>query len=178
METEAYLADDPACHGYKRETPRNRSMFGSPGHAYIYFIYGNHWCFNAVCRPAGVAEAVLVRAIEPVFGLEWMQANRAVARARDLTNGPAKFCAALNIDRALDAVNLCDRGSRIFIAKNPGRDRLVDSPGRIVTTTRIGITQAAGWPLRFYLKESAYVSRRAPVPERAVRLRRHAETRS
>jgi DNA-3-methyladenine glycosylase len=160
VETEAYLANDPSCHGYKRETPRNRAMYGPPGRAYVYFIYGNHWCFNAVCRPAGVAEAVLVRAIEPVLGLEWMQSNRRVASAVSLTNGPAKFCAALKIDRSLDGVNLCDRESPVFIAENPERKRLLEALGPVTTTTRVGITKAADWPLRFYLAGSRYVSRR------------------
>jgi DNA-3-methyladenine glycosylase len=166
VETEAYLANDPACHGYKRETPRNRAMYGPPGRAYIYFIYGNHWCFNAVCRPAGTAEAVLVRAIEPSFGAAWMQANRRVAAAPELTNGPAKFCAALQIDRNLDAVNLCDSASPVFIAANPQRKDVLTRSGPIVTTTRVGITQAADWPLRFYLAGSVFVSRRAPPSPR------------
>jgi len=160
VETEAYLADDPACHGYKRETPRNRAMYGAPGRAYVYFIYGNHWCFNAVCRPPGVAEAVLVRAIEPAFGLDWMQANRRVSKAHELTNGPAKFCSALQIDRKLDAADLCSLNSPVFIAENPERDKLVDARGPITTTTRIGITKAAELPLRFYLEKSRFVSRR------------------
>lgn len=159
VETEAYLAHDPSSHGYKRETPRTRVMYGPPGRAYVYFIYGNHWCFNAVCREAGVAEAVLVRALEPVVGLEWMRKNRRVASDVDLTNGPGKFCAALKIDRSLDAVNLCDRESPIFIAENPGRKRLLEALGPVTTTTRIGITKAADWPLRFYLGGSRYVSR-------------------
>jgi len=160
VETEAYLAHDPSCHGYKRETPRNRAMYGPPGRAYVYFIYGNHWCFNAVCRPTGVAEAVLVRAIEPVAGLDWMKSNRRVTSVLNLTNGPAKFCAALKIDRSLDAVNLCDRGSPVFIAENPQREQLVKTLGPLTTTTRVGITKAADWPLRFYLGGSRYVSRR------------------
>ena len=160
VETEAYLAHDPSCHGYKRETARNRAMYGAPGRAYVYFIYGNHWCFNAVCRPAGVAEAVLVRAIEPGFGVEWMQGNRRVFSAHGLTNGPAKFCAALQIDRTLDSANLCDRESPVFIARNPAREQLLDTLGPITTTTRIGLSKAADWPLRFYLGGSRYVSRR------------------
>ena len=159
VETEAYLANDPASHGYKRETPRNRAMYGPPGRAYVYFIYGNHWCFNAVCRPAGVAEAVLVRAIEPAFGLEWMRSNRPVTNAVHLTNGPAKFCAALKIDRNLDAADLCDRDSNVFIAQNPEHRELVQRLGPITTTTRIGITKAADWPLRFHLAGSRHVSR-------------------
>ena len=161
VETEAYLAHDPSCHAYKRETPRTRAMYGPPGRAYVYFIYGNHWCFNAVCRPTSVAEAVLVRAIEPVVGLEWMRKNRRVASDVELTNGPAKFCTALQIDRSLDAVNLCDRTSPIFIAENPERKRLLNVMGPITTTTRIGLTKAADWPLRFYLGGSRYVSRRS-----------------
>jgi DNA-3-methyladenine glycosylase len=160
VETEAYLVNDPACHGYKRETPRNRAMYGPPGHAYVYFIYGNHWCFNAVCRPKGVAEAVLVRAIEPTLGVEWMQRQRAVRKPADLTNGPAKFCAALDIDRALDHADLCSLDSPVFIAENAARTKLLRKLGPVVTTTRIGITQAADWSLRFYLEGSTFVSRR------------------
>jgi len=165
VETEAYLANDPACHGYKRETPRNRAMYGPPGRAYVYFIYGNHWCFNAVCSPVGVAEAVLVRAIEPVFGLGWMQKNRRIASPHHLTNGPAKFCAALKIDRRLDTADLCGRHSPVFIAQNPEREQLLTALGPVTTTTRVGITKAADWPLRFYLGGSRYVSRRS---ERAI----------
>jgi len=161
VETEAYLVHDPSSHGYKRETPRTRVMYGPPGRAYVYFIYGNHWCFNAVCRPAGMAEAVLVRALEPVLGLDWMRSNRRVAEAVNLTNGPGKFCAAMKIDQSLDAVNLCEVSSPVFIAENPERKRLLKVLGPITTTTRIGITKAADWPLRFYLDGSRYVSRRS-----------------
>jgi len=160
VETEAYLVNDPACHGYKRESPRNRAMYGPPGHAYVYFIYGNHWCFNAVCRPRGVAEAVLVRAIEPGLGVEWMQRQRTVHKPADLTNGPAKFCEALDIDRAMDHADLCSLDSPVFIAENTERTKLLRKFGPVVTTTRIGITQAADWPLRFYLQGSAFISRR------------------
>ena len=161
VETEAYLAHDPASHGFKRETVRNRAMYGPPGHAYVYFIYGNHWCFNAVCRPAGVAEAVLVRAIEPLFGLRWMQEQRPVANPLHLTNGPAKFCAALAIDRSFDATDLCDETSPVFVAANPDQRQQLKASGPLVTTTRVGITKAADWPLRFYLDASRFVSRRA-----------------
>ena len=161
VETEAYLSDDPACHAYKRQTPRNRAMWGKPGHAYVYLIYGYHFCFNAVCQPNGVAEAVLVRAIEPTFGRQIMQRHRPVLRERDLTNGPAKFCAAMQIDRTLDAIDICDPASPLFIAQNPQRDTFVKQCKPLVTTTRIGITQAADWPLRFYLDGSKFVSKRA-----------------
>src|SRR5437764_2901324 len=108
VETEAYLSDDPACHGAPGPTPRNRVMFGPPGHGYVYLIYGYHFCVNAVCRPAGVAEAVLVRAIEPMFGEAFMRHQRPVSKLRELTNGPAKLCEALGIDRGLDGIDLCD----------------------------------------------------------------------
>ncbi len=160
VETEAYLSNDPACHGAPGPTPRNKVMFGSPGHGYVYLIYGYHFCVNAVCRPAGVAEAVLIRAIEPAFGEDFMRHERPVAPHKDLTNGPAKLCEALGIDRGLDGVDICDQTSTLFIAENPNAQKVRRSKGPVVTTTRIGITKAAALPLRFYLEGSAFVSRR------------------
>lgn len=160
VETEAYLANDPACHGFRGKTSRNAAMFGPAGRAYVYFIYGNHWCFNAVCHREGVAEAVLIRAIAVEFGIEWMQARRPVGNLRELTNGPAKLCAALDIDRNLDGVSLCETDSMVFIARNPKRARDVAILGPVMATARIGITQAAEWPLRFCLAASEFVSRR------------------
>ena len=160
VETEAYLIGDPACHGFIGETPRNRSLYGPPGLAYVYLIYGFHCCFNAVCHPKGSAEAVLIRAIEVAFGEEFMRAHRRVTEQRQLTNGPGKLCAALDIDRKLDSANLCDAKSPVFIARNSGIDRFLSGKGSIITTTRIGITRAAELPLRFYLEGSPYVSRR------------------
>jgi DNA-3-methyladenine glycosylase len=161
VETEAYLNDDPACHGAPGPTKRNRVLFGGPGHGYVYLIYGYHFCVNAVCRPAGVAEAVLVRAIEPLFGEEFMHRERPISKARELTNGPAKLCQALNILRGLDGINLCDPHSALFIAQNPAVDEFLEKRGPITTTTRIGITRAAALPLRFYLEGSEFVSKRA-----------------
>ena len=161
VETEAYLVDDPSCHAYVRQSPRNASMFGAPGMAYVYQIYGAHFCFNAVCQNEGVAEAVLIRAIEPTFGVETMKSLRAAKTPRDLTNGPAKLCAALNINRVLDGVDICDLNSPLFIAQNPERENILRVLEPLVTTTRIGISKAIDWPLRWYLDRSEYVSRRA-----------------
>ncbi len=111
VETEAYLHDDPACHAFGGETARNRVMFGPPGRAYVYFIYGNHFCVNAVCRGAGKAEAVLIRAVEAQFGLEILRQNRPGHADLQLTNGPGKLCAALAIGRELDGADLCDTAS-------------------------------------------------------------------
>jgi DNA-3-methyladenine glycosylase len=158
VETEAYLADDPASHGYKRETPRNRSMYGPPGLAYVYFIYGNHHCFNAVCRAPGVPEAVLVRAIEPVFGLEWMRARRPGINSSHLANGPGKLCAALEIGRDCDGVDLCQSGGAVFLACNPDLARTRRARGPVQVTPRIGISKAADLPLRFLLAGSGSVS--------------------
>jgi DNA-3-methyladenine glycosylase len=135
-------------------------MFGPPGHGYVYLIYGYHFCVNAVCRPAGVAEAVLVRAIEPAFGESFMRHQRPVGKLRDLTNGPAKLCEALHINRGLDGVNLCDAKATLWIAENPQVEDFRKRHGPIVTTTRIGITRAAALPLRFYLDRSEYVSKK------------------
>jgi DNA-3-methyladenine glycosylase len=160
VETEAYLVGDPACHGAPGPTARNRVMFGRPGHGYVYFIYGNHFCMNVVCQPTGVAEAVLLRAVEVAWGEEAMRERRSVAATRDLTNGPGKLCQAMAIDRVLNGADLCDERSPLFIARNPAVGKLRERFGPLVTTTRIGLTKAAHLPLRFYLEGSACVSRR------------------
>jgi DNA-3-methyladenine glycosylase len=161
VETEAYLVGDPACHAAPGLTPRNRIMFGHPGFAYVYLIYGFHFCVNAVCRPKGVAEALLIRAIEADFGVDQMRLRRPAIKPEQLTNGPGKLCQALDIDRGLDGANLCDPHSPLFIAENPKLKNFRRSRGPMVTTTRIGITKAAALPLRFYLDGSEFVSKRA-----------------
>ena len=151
VETEAYLAGDPASHAFQGETPRNRAMFGPPGSAYVYLIYGMHHCVNAVCRPRGVGEAVLIRALEPDTGLEQMRVRRPVLNLRELANGPAKLCSALDIGRELDAVDLCNADSPLVIARNPGRAGALLERGPIDVTPRIGISKAADRLLRFVL---------------------------
>jgi DNA-3-methyladenine glycosylase len=160
VETEAYLIGDPACHGAPGPTARNRVMFGAPGHAYVYLIYGFHFCVNAVCRPAGIAEAVLIRAVEAGIGENGLRSRRSVRRVEHLTNGPGKLCQAMNITRRLDGTDLCDPKSGLFIAENVDVEKFRKSRGPVVVTTRIGITKAAELPLRFYLDGSAFVSRR------------------
>ena len=160
VETEAYLTGDPASHGFPGPTSRNRVMFGAPGHGYVYLIYGYHFCVNAVCRPSGLAEAVLLRAIEPAFGEESLRRQRIVSDPRDLTNGPAKLCQAMNIDCGLDGIDLCDPHSALFIARNPRVEAFRKDCGPVMKTPRIGITRAAALPLRFFLDGSLYVSQR------------------
>jgi DNA-3-methyladenine glycosylase len=161
VEVEAYHEEDPASHAFGGETKRNRAMYGPPGHAYVYLIYGFHFCVNAVCRRAGCAEAVLIRALEAEAGLEAMRLNRPAATTFALTNGPGKLCAALAIDRKLDGVDLCDDSSPLFIARNPDVARFRRQRGPVAASPRIGITKAAGLPLRFYLSGSPFLSRRA-----------------
>jgi DNA-3-methyladenine glycosylase len=160
VETEAYLKDDPACHAARGMTARNRVMFGPPGQAYVYLIYGYHFCVNAVCRPAGTAEAVLIRAVEANLGTELMQKMRPVSRTYHLTNGPAKLCQAMEIERALDGVDLCNSESPLFIADNPAVAEFRSNRGPMVIGVRVGITRAAELPLRFYLAGSRFVSKR------------------
>jgi DNA-3-methyladenine glycosylase len=164
VETEAYLVGDPASHGFIGETDRTRVMFGPPGYAYVYFIYGVHYCVNIVCRPAGHAEAVLIRAVEAKFGEEIMRKNRAVEKTVSLTNGPGKLCAAMKIDRKLDGANLCDARSELFVATNPDVENFRKERGPIVTTTRVGINRAAELHLRYYLDGSPFISRRERLP--------------
>jgi len=164
VETEAYVKGDPACHAFVGETPRNRVMWGDPGYAYVYLIYGFYFCFNTVCRPMREAEAVLIRAVEPRWGNDWMRQHRPVEKTRDLTNGPGKLCVAMQIDRGLDGADLCSTDSPIFIADNPDLRKFRRARGPKITTTRIGLTQAADWPLRYYLEKSEFISKRERRP--------------
>lgn len=163
-ETEAYIKDDPACHAYiggkVLHTPRVKVLWGRPGHAYVYVIYGMYHCFNMACCPEGLAEAVLVRAIIPTHELEIMQKNRLVSKSRELTNGPGKLCKAMLMDRDLDGEDLCDLNSEVIIAKNPDRESIVAESGSIAVGPRIGLKVAVDWPLRFGLKDSEYLSKK------------------
>jgi DNA-3-methyladenine glycosylase len=160
VETEGYIQGDPACHAFCGPTARNRVMWGRPGVAYVYYIYGNHYCVNAVCCPEGTAEAVLIRAAEAALGVDWMLQNRPVTHPQALTSGPGKLCSALRITRELDGADLCDATSPLYIAENPEPRKFLRSAGPVVRTRRIGITKAADLPLRFYLRDSPYISRR------------------
>ena len=160
VETEAYLTGDPASHGFPGETARNRVMFGEPGHGYVYFIYGCHFCVNAVCRPPGISEAVLIRALEPAIGELILRRRRHVHYRRELTNGPAKLCSALEITRELDGTDLCAKESPLVIARNPHLAGTLGKLGPVRVTPRIGISKAAELPLRFLLDGSDCVSRK------------------
>ena len=153
VETEAYIGpEDPACHGYgARRTRRNESLFGPPGTAYVYFTYGMHWCLNAVTEAEGFPAAVLIRALEPLDGLEMMRRRRGGVSDRRLCSGPAKLCEALGVTGRLDGVSL-QRGP-LRIVRGPARQRLP-----VVATPRIGISRAAEWPLRFVIEGSPWVS--------------------
>ena len=153
VETEAYLGPhDPACHAAAGLTARTRTLHGPPGTAYVYFIYGMHWCFNAVTREQGHGSAVLVRAVEPLSGLELMRRRRGVAGDVSLTSGPARLCDAFAITRDQDGVRL-DRGALRILQG-------IDVPDEDVATgPRIGIRKAADWPLRFHVRGNRFVSR-------------------
>lgn len=155
VETEAYLADDPACHAHGgKNTPRTAVMFGPPGAAYIYLIYGMHNCFNVVTGPAGTGEAVLIRALEPVCGIELMQTYRNQLVLHNLCSGPGKLVYAMGITRALNAHSLME--PPLYLA-----EPLVKSEAlQIITTMRIGISKGAALPLRFYIKDNAFISRK------------------
>ena len=156
VETEAYLGEhDPACHAAGPGlTERTRPLYGAPGIAYVYFIYGVHWCFNAVTREHGQPSAVLVRALEPIEGLPLMRARRPAAKTdHDLTNGPGKLCAALGIGPQHNGVPLQNPPLMI-------RRGITYPDEAIVTGPRIGITKAADWPLRWYVASSPHVSAR------------------
>ncbi len=154
VETEAYLGEnDPASHAYRGETARTRAMFGEPGHAYIYFTYGMHYCFNVVTAPKGAAEAVLIRALEPILGLELMQMRRHSPTSKNLTNGPARLVEAMGITKELYGHDLTQPPLTIRTSKLV---ELVD----VVTSSRIGIRHAQDKSFRFSIKDNPFVSKK------------------
>jgi DNA-3-methyladenine glycosylase len=158
VEVEAYDQDDPAAHSYRGRTARNRSMFGPPGHAYVYRSYGVHWCLNLVCDPEGLASAALVRALEPTHGIETMRERRGVEGVRRLCSGPGNVCRALALTGAHDGLPLDGPPFALFEA--PEGVALVRGP-------RIGLTRAVERPWRYCLAGSAFLSR--PLPRAALR---------
>jgi DNA-3-methyladenine glycosylase len=156
VEVEAYDQEDPASHGFRGRTVRNASMFGPPGHAYVYRSYGIHWCLNLVCAEEGNPEAVLVRALEPTAGVETMQRRRGVTSLHALCSGPGKLCQALGVTVEHDGLAL-DRP--------PFRLAAREHAPRIATGPRIGITQATELSWRYGLEGSTFLSR--PLRARA-----------
>ena len=153
VEVEAYDGEDPASHGFRGRTERNATMFGPPGHAYVYRSYGIHWCLNLVCDEAGRPEAALVRALEPTHRLERMRERRGVEDERALCSGPGKLCQALAITRAHDGLAL-DTPPFELLAR--------EAAPPIVTGPRIGITRATELSWRYCLAASRFLSR--PLP--------------
>src|SRR5271168_1311323 len=145
VETEAYGVGDPAGHSFRGITQRNRALFLERGHAYVYLAYGISFMLNVSSEAPGVGAGVLIRAIEPTHGIAIMQRNRGTERMRDLARGPGRLCAALEIDRRLDGIDLCHAGPLWL-----GTDG--QAAGEIGLSKRIGITRAADSPLRFYLR--------------------------
>jgi DNA-3-methyladenine glycosylase len=151
VETEAYPPGDPAGHHFRGPTPRIRSMYLAPGHAYIFFNYGAHFMLNVVSEPAGTAAAILIRALEPLDGIKLMQRYRKTTRILDLTRGPGRLAAAFRIDRRHDGRDLCAAGS-LWLGETS------HPAGPIAKTVRIGITRAADQLLRFYERDNPFVS--------------------
>jgi DNA-3-methyladenine glycosylase len=151
VEVEAYDQDDPASHSFRGLTARTASMFGPPGHAYVYRSYGIHWCLNLVCAEEGRSEAALVRALEPTVGLETMRERRGLEAERALCSGPGKLCQALGITRILDGLSLDEPPFEL-------RARAGEPP--LAVGRRIGITRAVEQPWRYGLAGSPFLSRR------------------
>lgn len=156
VETEAYVGPhDLACHAAKGRTARTEVMFGPPGHAYVYFIYGVYYCLNIVTEEVGHASAVLIRALEPIEGIELMQKRRGTEKLHSLASGPGKLCLAMAIDKTLNGVDMC-RGNILYV-----EDRGETRP-KIVARPRIGVDYAGKWkdkPWRFLIRGSEFVSK-------------------
>ena len=163
VETESYHMDEPACHAHVGLTGRTHTLFGEPGRAYVYFSYGIHALLNAVAEPEGTGAAVLIRALEPVSGLDLMRARRGLDRVEDLCSGPGKLTQALGIGLDLNGSSLLEGPIEVLPAERRAREP------RIVTGERIGITKAAELPWRFCDAGSRHVSRPWPPAMRAAR---------
>ena len=151
VETEAYTGDDPASHSFRGRTVRNKPMFEKGGLAYVYLIYGVHNCFNVTSGIIGKGEAVLIRAVKPVEGIELMTANRGTEKHEDLCSGPGKLCQAFGIDRKHNGISLAGSEIQLFVP-------VVVKKLRISITERVGITRASSLKRRFLLKDSKWVS--------------------
>lgn len=178
VETEAYCGVvDRASHAWNgRRTPRNESMYGLPGTAYVYFTYGMHHCFNVVCGTVGDPLAVLVRALEPCAGVDSMRVRRGRDEPTDLCSGPGKLCQAMGIDRDLDGLDLTD-DERLWIERPSPRAADRSPKIEIATGPRIGLGEVGEWkdkPLRFYRRGNVHVSRGTGVAGRAGRATRRA----
>jgi DNA-3-methyladenine glycosylase len=174
-EVEAYegLAD-PASHAYRGRTGRNAVMFGEPGHTYVYFTYGMHFCVNLVCQPEGIASAVLLRAGRVIDGIPLAGARRAAGRngagrgsERDLARGPARLCQALGIDRELNGTDVCDPGSPLRVRSGLTADTRGPAAPPVSRGPRVGINEAAEWPWRFWVTGDPTVSVYRPHVRRA-----------
>ncbi len=159
VETEAYLVHDPAAHSFIGKTKRNSVLFGPAGHAYVYFIYGMHYCFNVVTGREGMGEAVLIRALEPLQGIPVMQKRRRAQKLTLLCNGPARLTEALAITLSFNGISLFDGPLQIWSSESLSSSAPIGNDD-IVQTTRIGIAKARELPLRFYLKGNSYISRK------------------
>ncbi len=153
VETEAYIGqDDPACHAARGRTQRTELMFGPPGYAYIYFIYGMYYCLNAVTEATDFPAAVLIRAVEPESGIEAMKERRKRDKLKELTNGPGKLCQAFGLDKSQNGFNLSEKP--LIIANAPAIPE-----ANIAASPRVGISVAKERPWRFYVKDNRFVSK-------------------
>jgi len=156
VETEAYITPhDEACHAHRGKTPRNAPMFGPAGSLYVYFTYGNHFMLNIVAEPEGNAAAVLIRALEPISGIEIMQTHRNMQEIKQLTNGPGKLTQALQINRRHSGLSL--QSDVMFLCESNQYP-----PFEIGSSTRVGITKSRHFPWRYFIKHNPYVSKGKP----------------